>query len=211
MGAATSIDRSIYQDPPPDLVAKIIDDVRYGFEAACERWHWISGRELSSIAQRHRATQGQMKLPHGNSRKSKIDDLTAAVALETCFVLGSQSAAERAAGTYDAALISIAARRGIVDLPAASNSARVEATRQAKLVKRDDLLGILARAKLADREANEKAVAQVLRIALELVPDQPPFGRYRLPPVDAQLAAALKGQDRRAILACFPAFEGMAL
>lgn len=196
MAREANVDLDIYQDPPPALAAKIVSE--YGLEAAATRWHWMSERRLSNIAAMGRAQAGVVSRGRPGSRAS--DDLDYAVGMEAAFALGSSRAGERAGGLRLNALIGHSALRGLVP-PAITPEERGRNSRDGNLAGRGDAE---AAARIEVRHAFEQAVGAVLRDVLPMVPDQPGTGRYRLPPVAPELAAALAGHHQAAVALVFP-------
>lgn len=196
MRGTASIDAEVYETPSPAAVARLIDS--HSLEAACERWHWMGERTLSAMARSARAASGQTSAV---VRARSWSDLDAAVAVEAAFALGSVRRGERAAG-----LTAANAGRGIcqargIEPPCISPEERGRASSIGHAARRGDPDAVAAR---HAQRAHELEVGSVLRRALALVPEQLSTGRYRLPPVNADLAEALAGLDPAAVALVFP-------
>ncbi|MEE7478757.1 hypothetical protein [Methylobacterium hispanicum] len=196
-GALSSIDAAVHETPAASLVARIVDS--HGLDMACERWHWLGERTLSSLAQKGRAQAGRVAPPRTGGRSMSCTEVEAAIAIETGYVLGSAKRGTRAAGISVGAQ-GLYSRRGLT-APTISSAERGVATSLGARARRGDAEASVA---WQARLAFETAVASVVRKALALVPAQPATGRYALPPVDAALAEALRDEDPAAIVAVFP-------
>ncbi|UMY18787.1 hypothetical protein MMB17_05580 [Methylobacterium organophilum] len=196
----SSIDRNVYVTPDPVAVAKLFES--HGAEAAESRWHWIEPRTLAGLARIGRSLQGQGPTTR---RERSTTALEEAIAVEAAYALGSAAAGERAAGIRNNAILPVAQERGLVDVPRCSSEARGLAVSLTSRAGRGDLA---AAARIEALRDHERAVADVLRIALGLVPEQPPRGRYVLPEPSAELADALGECQREAVIAVFPALAG---
>lgn len=202
------IDIPIYVDPDPVKVAMVI--YNYGYEAACERWHWCDARKLGYLARKGRALSAiageEVKQRGGpRARRGSIDEISAMVVVEAAFALGSLRAGERAAGLRPNAGLGPLQARGL-PTPAVSPAERA---RLSQLVltangRSGPERAAAARAEIARDRERERAVGEVLRIALAMVPDQPAYGRCRLPEPGPALAEALAGCDPEAIAMVFP-------
>ncbi|GEL44428.1 hypothetical protein MEX01_50190 [Methylorubrum extorquens] len=194
MRGVPSAESDVYMTPTPAAVAKLV--ATHTLDAACGRWFWMGERTLSQLAQIGRAQAGVV--PGRPKRNRGYSDAQAAVAVEAGHVLGSAKRGLRAAGILGGTNPQVLyAARGLAP-PRISPEERRVATRLALAAKAGDPSGQDVRL------AHELAVGRVLRVTLALVPTQPRTGRYRLPPVDANLAAALAGEDAAAIAAVFP-------
>ncbi|SFT27188.1 hypothetical protein SAMN04487845_1382 [Methylobacterium sp. yr668] len=135
------------------------------------------------------------------TRARSYTDEDAAVCVEAGYVLGSLRRGERAAGlTVENAGRGIVEARGLTP-PAISAEERGRASRIGHAANGGDTAAIVER---DARHAQERAVGEVLRRALGLVPSQPVTGRYVLPPCDDALRAALAGLPAEAIAMVFP-------
>ncbi|KQU17567.1 hypothetical protein ASG63_08630 [Methylobacterium sp. Leaf94] len=155
-------------------------------------------RTLGSLAQAGRAAKGEVIRRAVKSRS--YSEMDAAVCVEAAFVLGSGTRGERAAEIGHNVTQGLFPRRGL-DYVCITPEERGRAASIGSLANAGNADAIAER---EQRYAHELAVGQVLRTALALVPTQPEFGRYLLPPVDDALRAALSGQDQAAIEAVFP-------
>lgn len=195
-----SIDRNVYITPSPQAVAKLM--ASHGSEACERRWYWIDPRTLGGLARTGRAVLGQ---PSGVKRARATTPLQEAVAMEAGFLLGSRAAGERAARMSANTLQYIEQERGITDMPRAAYDER---RRRGELTRAADRGDPVAAAAIEATREFELAIGKVLTIALALVPEQPPTGRYRLPPPSPELAAALGECERAAVLKAFPTLAG---
>lgn len=194
--AERHIDRLLYETPPDWKVARLYRS--HGIEACTTRWFWIQGRVLLAAARRAMLANGEV-IHSINRRRSTSPDLEAA-AVEAAYVLGSAHAAERASGISTGALICVLARRGL-RVPAGLSHLRGLHALQRRQANAGDSAAADA---IEAREAHERAVVQVIRCALALVPDQPAAGRYALPSPGPALDAAVAGLPKVAIDAVFP-------
>lgn len=192
----SSVDTGVYMRPSPAQVACLV--ASHGMEAAAGRWHWMDERTLGSLAQAGRAAKGEMIRRAVKSRS--YSEMDAAVCVEASFVLGSGTRGERAAGIGHNVTQGLFPRRGL-DYVCITPEERGRAASIGTLANGGNADAIAARER---RYAHELAVGQVLRAALALVPTQPEFGRYLLPPVDDALRAAVAGLCPAAVEAVFP-------
>ncbi|WP_279357300.1 hypothetical protein [Methylobacterium indicum] len=195
-----SIDRLVYATPAPEVVARLIES--HGLEVAEGRWHWLERRTICGLGRMGRAILGK---PSGVKRPRASTPLQEGVAVEAAFVLGSRAAGERAAAMGPSSLLAIEQERGILNLPRADYAERGRIVARSRAAERGEPGA--AEAIEATREF-ERQVGQVLTIALGLVPEQPPTGRYRLPELSPELAAALGECERAAVLKVFPGLAG---
>ena len=165
-----------------------------------ERWWWLSDGKLQSMARFARASSG-VAVTLKRAHRSFTDE-QAAIAVEAAFVLQSESGGARAAKlTSQSSMIYLASWRG-VSFPRLSPEVRGRNTSDGARAKGGDAE---AKARIDDRHAHQRAVGEVLRVALGLVDEpQPSTGRFRLPPQSPKLAAALSHLPPRAITALFP-------
>lgn len=192
-----SIDAAIHASPSPALVAQVVDS--HGAEAAQERWHWLGERTISTLAQRGRAQKGDVSPRRTGGRGLSCSELDAGAAIESGYVLDSAQRGIRAAGVSVGAQ-GLYSRRGLTP-PTISSTERGIATSLGARARRGDAE---AAAEWEARLSFERAVGAVVRRALALVPEQPPAGRYVLPPVNAALAEALRDEDPAAVTLVFP-------
>lgn len=192
-----TIDIAVRATPSPALVARIVDS--HGLDMACERWHWLGERTLSSLAQKGRAQAGDVAPRRTGGRGLSCSELDAAVAIEAGFLLGSAQRGIRAAGVSVGAQ-GLYSRRGLTP-PTISSAERGVATSLGARARRGDAEAAAAWQARLDFEL---AVGSVVRAALALVPEQTVSSRYRLPPADAALAEALRDQDPAAVALVFP-------
>jgi hypothetical protein len=190
-----TIDAHVYRQPTPAQVAALIDS--HGLDAATTRWHYVGERTLSSMARTHRRSQG-VGVPY--TKRRSYTEVEAAVLVEAAAIFGSATSGERAAGVCDSASITAHQARGLT-APRISSAARGALASLGRRANHGDAAAVAERDAI---HAHERAVGAVLRAALALVPEQPGTGRYRLPPVDDALRAALADLDPAAIAAVFP-------
>ncbi|WP_415623858.1 hypothetical protein, partial [Methylobacterium mesophilicum] len=192
----SKVDASVHIRPTAAKVAALV--ASHSMEAATARWWWLDERTICTLAQAGRAAKGEVL--QGVSKRRSYSEIDAAVCVEAAFVLGSGTRGERAAGMLHNTTRGLFPRRGLPHV-CISPEERGRAASIGNLAKGGAPDAIAER----DRQhAHELAVGEVLRAALALVPAQPATGRYRLPPVDDVLRAALSGQDQAAIEAVFP-------
>jgi hypothetical protein len=192
-----SIDRNVYMTPEPTAVAQIY--ASHGAEAAETRWHWIDPRTLGTLARTGRALLGQGPVIR---RARATTPMQEAVGIEAGYILGSRTAGQRAAWMRTDGLTPVEQERGLVDMPKISNAERGRRLSLSAAARNGDAAAASEVEAIADHEL---AVGRVLQLALGLVPEQPPLGRYVLPEASAHLAELLADHPRAAVLAVFPA------
>ena len=192
------IDRAIHRYPSPETVARLV--ASHGFDAAVARWWYLSDRTVGKLAQLGRGRIGDTAARgHGRAAASTLEDR--AVAVEAGYALGSARRGERAAGLRLNAGRAAFEARGLDPVAISPD----ERGRMARLSARANGGDAEAAAAVEAQYALERAVAEVFRRALRLVPDQPATGRYAMPPRGPELDAALSGLDPLAIAIAFPA------
>lgn len=193
----SDIDRHVHMTPKPEAVARLM--ASHGAMAAHSRWHWIAARTLDGMALRGGLNAAAPDRPRIRRRRGTPLDVELA-AVETAFVIGSAGAAETAAGMTKSAL-QPALNDRCLPWPGVSSAIRGRNTRDGQLASQGDAA---AQARIEARLAHNRAVYEVCRAALALVPEQPETGRPRLPEPGPALAAALAPFPPAAVAAVFP-------
>lgn len=193
----SDIDRHVHMTPAPEAVARLM--ATHGPAAAHGRWYWIAARTLDGMALRGGLNTAAPDRPRIRRRRGTPLDVELA-AVEAAFALGSARAAEDAAGMGKSALQPALNIRGL-PWPGVSSAVRGRNTRDGQLADQGDAA---ARARIEARLAFNRAVFEVCRAALALVPEQPETGRRRLPEPGPALAAALADFPPAAVEAVFP-------
>lgn len=193
----SDIDRFVHMTPKPEAVAKLM--ATHGPAAAHGRWYWMAARTLDGMALRGGLNAAAPERPRIRRRRGTPIDVELA-AVEAAFALGSARAAEDAAGMGKSALQPALNVRGL-PWPGVSSAIRGRNTRDGQLAAQGDAA---AKARIAARLAHNRAVFEVCRAALALVPDQPETGRPRLPEPGPALAAALAPFPPAVVAAVFP-------
>jgi hypothetical protein len=193
----SDIDRSIHAFPTPEAVARLW--ASHGAEAVASRYWYMNDRERSDHGRIGRIRLGWDAVAPGRKRAATSEQEAAAIA--AAYALGEMKSAEIAAGLGRNAIRAALVARGITDPPTISPEMRGLATRDARLAGEGDEA---AAARIEARRAHAAAVYAVCLAALALVPEQPAVGRPRLPEPTPELAAALAGFERTAVLAVFP-------
>ncbi len=204
MSNAYDIARDVHMRPTSIAVARLV--ASHGSEAAEARWYWINPRTLGDWALRGRVELGWDPLPQTGARRRAFPEDVENAAVEAAFALGSGAAGEAAAGMAPSSLQRAFFARALT-WPRSSTATRSRNTRDGYLANRGDAE---ARARVDARLAHGRAVYEVCRAALALVPDQPPSGRPRLPEPGPALAAALATFPPAAVAAVFPSLERAA-
>lgn len=198
MSATHDIDREIHMRPTHTDVAKLV--ATHGSEAAEGRWYWIHARTLGDWAMKGRVELGWDPPPLARARRRMFPEDVENAAVEAAFALSSGAAGEAAAGMSTSSLQRALLARAL-EWPRSSTATRARNTRDGWLANRGD---VAARARVEARLAHNRAVYQVCRAALALVPEQPAAGRPRLPEPGPALAAALAPFPPAAVEAVFP-------
>ncbi|TXM74168.1 hypothetical protein FV218_10190, partial [Methylobacterium sp. WL69] len=192
-----SIDRDVYKTPEPTAVAQLF--ASHGPEAAETRWQWIDPRTLGTLARTGRAQLGVEPVIR---RACSTTPMQEAVGIEAGYILGGRTAGQRAAGIRTDGLTPIEHERGLTDMPKASGAERGRRVSLSVAARNGDAAAAAEMESIAEYEL---AVRLVLKLALGLVPEQPPLGRYVLPEASTDLAELLADHPRAAVVAVFPA------
>lgn len=193
-----TIDAYVYAQPDPVIVAMIL--ATKGADAAAERWHWCEPRTIATLARIGRARSGMA--PQGTRIRTSALSGRQAVAVEAAAVLDSLQAVDTALGVPVNSTRAALQARGL-PISRTPSARSVEGRLSRRILRGDET----ALAEREARRAHARAVCDVLAAALALVPEQPRAGRFRLPPVNDDLRAALAGISAAAVRAVFPALS----